>query len=451
MLTKVTRAARIGCIETVVAPHHTNAVAVLSTTINKMVFPLLAEGLSRGVTNIPYVGSLTKLVLFIAVVYLLKRYFGGAKCTSERDMHGKVVMITGGTSGIGAQITKELASRGAQLVLLTHHEASDSFLVDYIEDLRTQCNNELIYTEQVDLSSLHSIRLFATKWVDNAPPRRLDTIILCANVMTPRWGISRTTIEGVEEEWMVNYLSTYHLLSILSPAIRAQPPDRDVRILFSTCSSYIGGTIDLGNTETAAKSGSWAHSRAKLSLMNFAYAFQKHLDAYERPDKQPMTARALIVDPGYSRTPGMRRWLTGGSLFGLGLYLITWPIWWLILKSPEQGAQSSLLATMDPRYGHGGRGGKLVKECREIEPLRPEAKNEEIARTLWEFSAKQIERLEKQGAVKRALAKKTEEEAAKNDVKTAKQGSEETANGTGSPDGSKQPTPGSRKNRKQKG
>lgn len=290
--------------------------------------------------------------------------------------------------------------------------------------------------------------------MDNAPPRRLDTIILCANVATPKYGKSRITIDGVEEEWMVNYLSTYHLLSILSPAIRAQPPDRDVRILFSTCSSYIGGTLDLNNTEKAAKSGGWSHSRTKLAVMSFAYAFQKHLDSYSRPDKQPNNARALIVDPGYSRTPGMRRWLTGGSLIGLALYLLTWPLWWLILKSPDQGTQSYLFAAMDVAYGL-GPGGKFIKECREIEPLRPEAKNEEIAKTLWEYSEKQIERLEKQGAVRRALEKKEAEEGGKQgrantNTKNANSGSAETANGNTSTSEKQQAT-GSRRNRKQKG
>lgn len=320
---------------------------------------------------------------------------------------------------------------------------TDPFLVDYVEDLRTQCNNELVYTEQVDLSSLHSIRLFATKWVDNAPPRRLDAIILCANTMTPKYGKSRTTIDGVEEEWMINYLSTFHLLSILSPAIRAQPPDRDVRILFSTCSSYIGGTLDLSNTETKATSGSLSHSRSKLALMNFVHAFQKHLDAYQRPDKQPNNARAFLVDPGYSRTPGMQRWLTGGSLIGLFLYLLTWPLWWLVLKSPDQGAQSHLFALMDQKYGQGS-GGFLIKECREIEPLRPEVKNEEIAKTLWEYSEKQIERLEKQGAVQRALEKKEKENETKivdtDTTKTSKPAPQDA-----------QQSAGSRRNRKQKG
>lgn len=305
---------------------------------------------------------------------------------------------------------QELASRGAQILLLTRHAPTDPFLIDYIEDLRSSSNNELIYAEQVDLASLHSIRLFATKWVDNAPPRRLDMVILCGNVMTPSFGTSKTTIDGLEEEWAVNYLANFHLLSILSPAIRAQPPDRDVRILFSTCSSYIGGTLELTKTETKSESGAKSYARSKLSLMIFANSFQKHLDAYIRPDKAPNNARAFIVDPGFSRTPGTRRWLSGGSLWGLLLYVLTWPIWWLILKSPQQGAQSFLLAAMEAGLSLGA-GGKMIKECREIQPTRPEVRDEAVAKKLWEFSEKQVERLEKEGAVKRALEKKELERA----------------------------------------
>ena len=318
------------------------------------------------------------------------------------------------------------------------------FLVDYIEDLRTATGNELIYAEQVDLASLHSIRLFATKWVDNAPPRRLDMIILCGSTLTPRWGTSKTTIDGVEEEWAINYLANFHLLSILSPAIRAQPPDRDVRILFSSCSSYIGGSLELKDTEMKTKSGGPSYARSKLALMVFANAFQKHLDAYVRPDKSPNNARSFIVDPGLSRTPGMRRWLTGGSLLGLLVYVLTYPIWWLTLKSPEQGAQSYLLASMDAEYGHGA-GGKLIKECREFQPLRPEVRNEEVAKKLWEFSEKQIEQLEKEGAVKRALAKK---EAEKSEMSKPKSRETDASAANGATESKR--APGSRRNRKAK-
>jgi NAD(P)-dependent dehydrogenase (short-subunit alcohol dehydrogenase family) len=262
--------------------------------------------------------------------------------------------------------------------------------------------------------------------------------------MTPHWGESKTTPDGLEEEWAVNYLANFHLLSILSPAIRAQPPDRDVRIIFSSCSSYIGGQLKLKDTEQKTKSGSASYARSKLALMTFAYAFQKHLDSYKRPDKELNNARSFIVDPGYTRTPGTRRWLSGGALMGLLFYLITWPVWWLVLKSPEQGAQSYLLAAMEADYGR-GEGGKLIKECREYELLRPEVRNEEVAKKLWEFSEKQIEQLEKEGAVKRALAKKEADKAAeKVDSKSAK---EEVKPATTKGDQSKA-TPGSRRSRK---
>ncbi|EXJ55984.1 alcohol dehydrogenase [Cladophialophora yegresii CBS 114405] len=405
-----------------------------------MPIDLLAEGFGRGFSGIPYGWTVAQGTVVVGVIALLKLYFGGATCRSERVMHGKVVMVTGGTSGIGAAVVQELATRGAQVILLTHHAPSDPFLVDYIEDVRTITNNELIYAEQVDLSSLHSIRLFATKWVDNAPPRRLDMIILCANIMTPYFGTSQTTMDGLEAEWMINYLSTFHLLSILSPAIRAQPPDRDVRILFSTCSSYIGGKLDYKTNEAATKSGTSSYARSKLAVMTFANAFQKHLDAYKRPDNQPSNARVMIIDPGYARTPGTRRWLSGGSIWGLLVYLLSWPLWWLILKSPSQGAQSYLLAAMDAEYGR-SPGGKLIKECREYQPLRSDVENEEVAKQLWEFSEKQIERLEKQGAVKRALAKKEAEEE--------KAANEPTTNST-TAGGKRDPTSGSRRSRKTK-
>ena len=274
--------------------------------------------------------------------------------------------------------------------------------------MRTAANNELIYAEQVDLGSLHSIRLFATKWVDNAPPRRLDMIILCADTFTPRYGKKAVTQEKLEVNWGINYLANFHLLSILSPALRAQPPDRDVRVIFGTCSSYLGGDLQsLKDTRSPLRPGR-EHETSKLAVMVFARAFQKHLDAYERPDKAPNNARVILVDPGFTRTPGMRRWLTMGSLWGLAIYLFMWPLWWLVLKSPFQGAQSFLRAAMEAELGR-GVGGRYIKECMEREVLRGEIGDEAVTKRLWEFSEKQIEALEKEGAIKRAQAKKGEE------------------------------------------
>ncbi|KAK2737664.1 hypothetical protein FQN57_007471 [Myotisia sp. PD_48] len=444
-----------------------------------MPIPILEQTISKGISSIPYAYPILKSIGYLTGTWALKRYFGGAVNPSERVMHSKVVMVTGGTSGIGAAVVQDLAARGAQIILLTQHSPSDPFLVDFIEDLRSSTGNQLIYAEQVDLSSFYSIRLFATKWIDNTPARRLDMVILCANTQNPYFTSSTTrkTQDGLQNEWQINYLSNYHLLSILSPALRAQPPDRDVRVIFTTCSSYIGAEkLDFKHLEATTtitqsqpdsstrdekpsknlgkkqpppdlliKTTSYASS--KLALLVFARSFQQHLTHTPRTDKQnnplpPPSVRVMVVDPGFSRTPGTRNWLTAGSLWGLIIYILTWPIWWLVLKSPQQGAQSILMAAMEARFsnvGHtldpdtaknsaqranlqnplqpgqviGIEGGAILKECKERPVLRPEIMDDVVAKKLWEFSQSQIERKEKEAAIIRAMEKKAKEELKK--------------------------------------
>ncbi|KAF4468945.1 alcohol dehydrogenase [Fusarium albosuccineum] len=360
----------------------------------------------------PYIRPTIYTILVLFFLFLVKTYASGRGNPSEKPLHGKVAIITGGTSGIGAATAQALAARGAQLVLLTQVPASDPFLVEYIQDLREKTNNQLIYAEQVDLSSFHSIRTFATKWIDNAPPRRLDMVILCAAAMTAPGGKRKESEEGIEETWMVNFLANFHLMGILSPALRAQPIDRDVRVIIPTCSSYIGSP----SLKEAISKDNWspgkAYARSKLAMNVFGQAFQKHLDSYERPDKLPCNTRVIFVDPGLARTPSTRRWLTRGSLWGLAIYLAGYLVPWFLLKSPHMAAQSILYAAMDGDLGR-GPGGKLIKECMEVDFARKEVKDEEVAKKLWQESDNLIEKVEKIQAKKRATQKAADEKKAK--------------------------------------
>lgn len=112
-------------------------------------------------------------------------------------------------------------------------------------------------------------------------------------------------------------------------------------------------------------------------------------------------------------------------------------MWWLFLKSAEQGAQSLLWAVMDEKFAK-GQGWHMVKECHEVGLGSQEAeiKDEEKQKRLWEMSDKAIEALEKQNAQKRAVEKKEEEEAKK----------EEDRKKSREKDNERQP--GSRKSRK---
>ncbi|KAK5740405.1 hypothetical protein LTR17_004668 [Elasticomyces elasticus] len=394
---------------------------------------IATQALLDGVDSVPFIWPLLKTLPLLGLLYILKIFFSGASNTLERNMHGKVVMVTGGTSGVGAAVVRGLATRGAQIVLLTQHALGDPFIVEHIEDLRKDTDNQLITAEQVDLTSLHGIRTFATKWIDNAPPRRLDMVVLCANAQTTGSKI-QSTAEGIELNWQVNYLANFHLLSILSPALRAQPPDRDVRVLFGNCSSYMGGDLlHITQPQTATGKGKKstsaaqeptkfsprnAYATSKMALTTFAIVFAKHLSSYKRPDGAPSNTKVLLVDPGFCRTPGTRRWLSWGSLTGLLFYLVMYPFWWMLLKSPDQGAQSFFFAAMAERFAGVGKdfgkeatGALLIKEVQERTFGRRDiVEDEEAQKALWEYSEKMVQDAEKRGALERAKQKKDDKE-----------------------------------------
>lgn len=117
----------------------------------------------------------------------------------------------------------------------------------------------------------------------------------------------------------------------------------------------------------------------------------------------------------------MRRWLSWGSLFGLLLYLLFYPLWWLVLKSPIQGAQNFLYAMMEERFARlrqdlnedfkdGESGGWYIKECAPRALSRDDVKDEEVQKKLWEFSERMIEEAEKRGKALRASRKKMEDD-----------------------------------------
>lgn len=303
----------------------------------------------------------------------------------------------------------------------------DPFLIEQINFLRAHTGNQLIYAEQCDLSSLHSIRLFATKWIDNAPPRRLDSIILCAAVSPPPLFPQKLTADGLPEVWGVNYLANFHLLTLLAPAIRAQPPDRDVRVIVATCGSFmLSGPLSEHLSDphfTARKYPSRAPWRAtgaaNLALMTFMVEFNRRLRTYKRKDGMPVNARTFLIDPGFARTPGTRRFLTLGSLWGLLAYFLTWPLWWLVLKSPSQASQSFLFASMSPECGE-GEGGFLYRECTKGVIRREEVLNEELGRKLWEASEKEIADVEKKSALERKKQEKEGNKASKHGDKDTK-------------------------------
>jgi NAD(P)-dependent dehydrogenase (short-subunit alcohol dehydrogenase family) len=198
------------------------------------------------------------------------------------------------------------------------------------------------------------------------PPRRLDMIICNGGVLAPPFKAPEQTVDGLEKHWGINFLAHYHLITLLSPAIQAQPPDRDVRIIFTTCALYAVGNVNDHNISQPWK----AVGTAKLALMMAAQDLQRQFDVYKRPDNAITNIRCFCVDPGLVRTPMSRTFLSFGSIWGLLVYIIMWPIWFLLLKNASEGAQTILHCAMSPiEYDRRGEDGwktaGYYRDCRE--------------------------------------------------------------------------------------
>lgn len=369
----------------------------------------------------------------------IKLFFNGRSNTWERDLHGKVYIVTGGTAGIGASLVRELAERGAQLVLLSSQLSGGNsgrvWVTDYAEDLRTATSNPLIYVEDCDLSSLYSVRKFATKWLDSKTPRRLDGVICLAGESKP-WGSTReVSIDGVEQQMAINFLGHYHLLTLLVPCLKAQPSDRDVRVLVSTCTSQAMGQVDLSDllweSRLYPSKAPWkVFGTSKLLLHMFAKELQRRIEALPRKDKKACNVRINIVNPGATRTPSMRRTLSAGSVFGLLIYLVLYPVFWLFLKSCEAGMQSYMWALCNESLMT-SNGGLYIKECSTVGLSRSELSDEELQKKVFDATADRIIELEKASALERNRMKPEKKTKKTKNVKPAK---EKGTKETGQPD-----------------
>lgn len=369
---------------------------------------------TEGKDAVPYFDQIAVAVPVLGFVSLLKTYFGGSTNTWQRDMHGRVVIMTGGTSGVGAEIARELAQKGAQLILLVREHTT--YAAEFVNDLRAASGNELIYMETCDLNDLHSVRKFATKWLDNQPPRRLDTVICCAATATPPTVERKYSRDGIEEMLQVNYLAHYHLLTLLEPALKVQPPDRDVRIVLTSCVAHVMADLDFSDLQfTRRKYPTYSPWRAfgasKLLLNMFGYEYQRRLAAYERPDKAPCNVRVVLADPGMMRSPSFKRFITCGSVFLLLLYLVFWPFWWLVLKTSKQGMQSILYGVFCGELPAPIQEAVYVQECDVRDHMaRPEMNDRELQKEIFEKTKLMVEVIEKKSAIDR---KKREEKLKK--------------------------------------
>lgn len=140
---------------------------------------------------------------------------------SSEMMEGKVVVITGATSGVGLEAVKQLAQGKAHLVMVGRNAGK-------LNRLQLMLQSEYgVRADAVvsDLSDLETVRSAADRILEAY--RRIDVLINCAGMHSTR---ATWTREGFETVFCVNHLASFLLTNLLLDRLKESAPSRILQV-----------------------------------------------------------------------------------------------------------------------------------------------------------------------------------------------------------------------------
>lgn len=184
------------------------------------------------------------------------------------DMAGKTVLITGSTDGVGRYVAMRLAGEGARVILHGRDAGRAQALIDEI--VRSGHPAPRFY--QADLSSLAGARQLGDAVL--ADHKQLDVFVSNAGIGSRTMGPERrTSADGFELRFAVNYLAGFLLAYRLLPLLQAAAPSRIVNV-----ASLGQHPIDFDDVMiTKNYSGSRAYAQSKLAQIMFTIDLAEEL------------------------------------------------------------------------------------------------------------------------------------------------------------------------------
>lgn len=295
-----------------------------------------------------------------------------AKWTADQipDQRGRTAIVTGANSGLGLVDARELARAGAHVIIASRDAGRGARAVGIIKAAHTAANVEFA---QLDLASLASVRTFATQFL--AGPNRLDVLINNAGIMAaPR----RRTADGFELQFGTNHLGHFALTGLLMPAFNQRLGTRVVTV---SSNLHKGGQIGFADLQGEQHYSRWgAYGQSKLANLLFALELDRRLAAAGLP------MISVAAHPGYSST---NLQLSGPPLQErIVMRLVNR----LVAQSAEMGALPTLYAATYPDLPGGSYvgpdGPREMRGYPKLAQPSDDAKDEAVARRLWEVSEK---------------------------------------------------------------
>ncbi|XP_018417544.1 PREDICTED: dehydrogenase/reductase SDR family member 13 [Nanorana parkeri] len=291
-------------------------------------------------------------------VFIYYNFIRGRQCKSELSLMGKTVIVTGGNVGIGKSSALDMAKRGARVILACRNqETAEAAALDI---RRLSGNNEVLFMK-LDLASTASIRSFCKTFLSSEP--RLDILINNAGIS----GKGKTQ-DGFNLVFGVNHLGHFLLTHLLLDRLKQCTPSR---IVVLASNAHRWGRINFKNLNPPGET--WlevtrAYSDSKLANILFARELANQLQGTE--------VTCYAVHPGVVLTN------LGRSLPYL-LKVVVFPIGWLFLRTPMDGAQTSIYCAVEEGIEH--YSGRYFTNC-QLQQVKPHARDDAVAKKLWEVS-----------------------------------------------------------------
>jgi retinol dehydrogenase-12 len=294
----------------------------------------------------------------------------------DRSMAGKTCLVTGATAGIGRVTARELARRGATVVVVGRSRERCEAAV---EAIRRETGNPAVESLTADLSSQEDVRRLVREFRG-----RHDRLHVLVNNAGALFELRRESVDGIEMTLALNHLGYFLLTNLLLDTLKASAPARVVNV--SSDAHQIARGFDFDDPQARRGYGRSKavsllytlflpplhpsfrqYGRTKLANLLFTYELARRLEG------TGVTANAL--HPGFVATS----FTAGNGVFGW--FMRRWA--GVLAIGEEEGARTSVYLATSPEV-EGVTGGYFVKE----KPAQssPGSRDEEAARRLWRLS-----------------------------------------------------------------
>ena len=147
------------------------------------------------------------IIIIIILYFIISNHLLAGKCKISHDMSGKLIIVTGSTSGIGKYTALELVSKGAKVIFACRNEEKTRKVLEEVN----QENRHLAIFEKIDLSSFQSVIDFAQRIKENY--EKIDILMSNAGNAPDNFRITEDGFEScIEGNFLGHVVLTYLLM-----------------------------------------------------------------------------------------------------------------------------------------------------------------------------------------------------------------------------------------------